>query len=156
MTPKQFFQRLQAEIKAWTWDGSIRIFGDSVRIVPELPIETIARWPVACAFLVEEGAINDAEHPILLIQKFAITIFIQNVQSAFGEGAMTGANRVVDSSLGAGAFDFGKIIIERLVEIITLTNRVLILERSTPKPQTIKGNYPLIFKSFSCQVLLGV
>jgi hypothetical protein len=157
MTPKQFFDRMQDELQGMVWGATPnKIFGDQVFVVAELPMQQIARLRQTTAFLVDEGYINDHEHPGLMVQNFAITVFVDNVQSAFGEAVMLGANRATDTSKGAGILDIEYELTRKLLAIETLTSKAMLVEKSTPKAKFIKGNTPLIFRSFAGSILCGM
>lgn len=157
MTPKELFERLQTELKSMTWGSTAnKIFGEGVYIVSPLPIQNIDRWPNVCCFLVGKGFVNDPEHPGIGIQNFSITVFVENVFDALSSGGIVGANRVADTSAGAGILDIEKELISKLIKIVQLVSRALIIEKSFPEIQGVKNNFPLILKSFACSALVGV
>jgi len=106
MTPKELFSRLQTELQAMTWGVTAnQIFGEQVFVVPELPIQQIHRYSNGACFVVDGGAAVDPDHPQVLTQNFSVTVFVENVNSAYGEAVMLGGNRVANTTAGAGKFD---------------------------------------------------
>ena len=157
MTPKQLFERLKTTLEAMVWGATSNlVFGNNVYIVPELPIEQNARFISPSAFLTDTGAVADPEHPGLLTQNLTITVFIENVQNAFGDGVMVGANRITDQSEGAGILDVEDELLSKIIEVISLTAKIMLVEKSLPKVSIVKSNRPSIFRSLAMSALVGV
>ena len=157
MTPKELFTRLQEQIQAMVWGSTSNlIFGESVYVCIEIPIEQLSRWRTPCAFIVDLGASIDNEHPGLLIQSFSINIFVQNVSSAFSEGVLLSANRTADTSQGAGLLAIEDDFLDQMIKIIAMTTKIMLVEKGAAKPVKVKSNYPLITRAFSFQALVSV
>jgi hypothetical protein len=157
MTPKQLFSRLRAFLKSVQWEGTSNdIFGDSVYVVAKLPIELLSQYRHPSAFIIDRGAVPDGEHPGLLTQNFSIVIFVENIQSNYGESAMLGGGRVADTSRGSGLLDIEEEIFPQIIETSELTTKIMIVEKTTPKPIEIKDNRPLVFRDFAFRALVSV
>lgn len=157
MTPKQLFQRLQTNLKAMVWGVTAnRVFGDDVYIVPEFPIQQISWFRPPAAFIIDTGAVCDPEHPGLMTQAFSITILVENYQHPMGEGVMVGANRVANTSGGAGILDIEDEFLDKFTEITSMTTKILLVEKNSPKVQFVKGNTPLIIRAFPCTAIVSI
>lgn len=152
MTPKELFERLQDWLQSLTWGAtSNKIFGDSVFVVVEIPIEQLARFRHPSAFVVDQGYVAHPEHPLIGLQNFSIDIFAENLQDAMTESIVLGSNRVAATSPGAGVLDIFDELISKIFDIETLSStQISIVEKSTPKPAIMKGNIPLLTRSLSC------
>jgi len=156
MTPKQFFTRLKTDLKALVWEGtSNKIFGDAVRIVPEIPIRQLNEWSAPFCFILDQGFVNHREHPGIGTQNFAITFFVENIQQNMGESAILSSNRVADTSFGAGTLDIEEELITYFIEKLSLTTKIMIVEKNKPKVQLIGGNPPLLLSRWTFRTLLG-
>lgn len=159
MTPKQLLEKMQTNLKAMVWGvTSNRIFGDEVFIVPEFPVQNLNRFRFPSVFIMDAGGVPHAEHSRLWIQNFSISVVVENVQSALGEGVMVGANRVANTSTGAGILDIEDELFDKLTVITGLEGaKVMLVEKSAPKVQTVSGNnFPLIMRIFSFSALVGL
>lgn len=158
MTPRTFFLALQTALKAMVWGTtSNKVFGDAVYIVPSIPIEQLPRFQSTCAFIIDGGAVCDAESPQMLVQNFSIEIYVENVSSAFGEGVLLGANRVSDTSQGAGILDIEDELISKLADVDTLGGVVVnLIEKSTPRATAVRDNFPAVTRSTSFSVILSL
>jgi len=156
MTPKQFFTRLQTDLKALVWEGTAnKIFGTSVWVVPEIPIRQLSEWSAPSCFILDQGFVNDGEHPGIGTQNFGITFFVENVQQNMGEGGILSANRVANTSAGAGSLDIEEELIMYFIEKLSLTTKIMIVEKSKPKLQIVANNNPLLLNRWTFRTLLG-
>lgn len=151
MTPKQLLQRIETELKAMVWGATAnRVFGDSVFIVPEFPVEQLGRFRSPAAFIVDQGGPFDGEHPGIMYQDFTVGVFIENLTSAYGSAVMTGGIRTSNASPGAGILDLEDEMLSKLVEIVTMTTKAMLLEKSTQPVHGVSGdNFPRILRIFS-------
>ncbi|RLD10047.1 MAG: hypothetical protein DRI56_03225 [Chloroflexota bacterium] len=158
MTPKQLFERLRDWLQTITWSGtSNKIFGDAVHIVPEVPIQQLARFRSPVAFLVDQGFVCDPDHPGVVTQNFSLVVFVENLNDPYGECAMIGANRVASTSTGAGILDIEDAILDQIFNITELTAKLMLVEKSAAKQQKVAGsNYPSVMRTFSFSCLLGL
>lgn len=158
MTPKELFQRFQAWLEALEWTGtSNKIFGEAIWIVVEIPIMQLSRYPNPCGFIVDQGFVHHPEHPQIITQNFSLSVFVENIQSAFSESALVGACRTADTSSGAGILDLEKELLTQITKIDELVSQVFLVERSAPKPQKVSGaNWPLALRPFVFQALCNL
>lgn len=158
MTPKQFFTRLKAFLKAVAWEDSPngKIFGDSVYVVPKIPIEQITAYRPPVAFIVDKGAVLDSNHPLLLVQNFHIAVYQENFRDHMTEGTLLGRNRTEGTSKGAGLLDIEEELIPKLAETTVLTTKIMIVEKNIPVTNVAKGNNPGTFRSNAFSVLLSL
>lgn len=157
MTPKEFFERLQDALQAACWDGTSNpIFGDAVYVVPQVPAESLSRFPRICCFLTDEGTVFDPVHPSLMWQNANLHVFAENVQDALGTAVMTGGCRVSGDTPGAGLLDIHYALTRAVMAITSLVSRVVIVEKSSPGPRTFGGaNYPAVTKIFSLSAIVS-
>ena len=80
-TPKELFENLRDDLKALEWIAGNKVFGDSVRVVPEFPLEQIARFSNSRCFLIDNGSVAISNHNQLHEQRFNISYFVQNFVS---------------------------------------------------------------------------
>lgn len=158
MTPKQLLQRVQTELKAMVWGVTAnKVFGDSVYITPEVPIQQLALYQSPTAFIIDQGAPCDGEHPGILYQSFSVTIFVENYQCAKGEGAMVGAIRTANTSQGAGILDIEDEFLSKVIEIITMTTKAMLVEKNVPKAQIVGGNnFPAVLRAFNFTAITSI
>lgn len=157
MIRKNFFERLETLIKAMVWTGtSNKVFGNNVFVVPFLPMQTLGSLVPPTCFIVETGFSHHTEHPNIIEQDFNIEIFLENVSSEFGRGIVLGANRITNTSQGAGEIDIEKEMKTQIINTITLTDSVQIIETSSQKASTIAGNSPLIWRVMTYSVMLEI
>lgn len=140
------------------WEGTEnKVFGDGgVKIVPEIPIQNLPAFPSPCAFIVDSGGACDRDHPGLIRQAFNLTIFVENVQHEYGEGAIIGGCRVANTSSGAGVLDIEEEILPQIIETTELTTKVMLVEKSMPRVSAMKSNFPLVTRAMTFTVLLSV
>jgi len=157
MTPKVFFERLRTFLKEMYWGANSQpenlVFGHHVYIVPEIPIISLSQYISPSAFIQDAGAVSDPEEA----QNFTITIFCENVQSPFGEGSMIGANRVDETSQGAGILDLEDEVLSKIYGINTLSSaKISLIEKSTPSPQIVKGNFPSVLRPMTFYAITSI
>jgi len=157
MTPKQLFTRLKAYLKTVVWEGTAnKIFGEFVYVVPEVPILQACQFVPPCAFIIDQGAIPDKEHPGLLTQNFTIAILVENIQSEYGEGLILSACRIADTSKGAGLLDIEEDLLLQLIEKIELTTKLMLIEKGVPKSGLLKSNNQAVIRSLTFSALVGI
>jgi len=157
MTPKQLMERLRDSLRAAVWEGtSNKIFGSSVYVVPSIPIEQLSRYRSPCAFVIDIGAKPQDEHPGILDQNGQIVFFVENLQNPYGDSGMLGGCRIDDTSAGAGYYDVGEDLLNYLIETVTLTTKIMIIETGSPRPQFVGDNTPLIFGTISFSALVSI
>lgn len=154
MTPKTFFSALRTWLRGLVWAGtSNKIFGDNVYMVPTLPIQQLARLQSPTAFIVDLGAIVDPIHPQLIDQNFSLSIWLENVQSEWGEGALLSACRTANTSKGAGLLDIEEALIPQLEQLTSLSStKILLVEKAKTRLEITQNNFPLLTRvwTFSC------
>lgn len=157
MTPKQFFERFKADLRAMVWTGTAnKIFGNAVFVTPGIPIMQIGQYQSPSCFLIDSSVTPDPEHPGLLYQKGMFVLYVRNVASNYGEGAMLSANRTANTSQGVGSFDLAEEVVLQIIKKITLTTKILLVEKAFAKHQYIKGNLPLVFRVYTFEILLSI
>jgi len=155
MTPATFFAELRTYLQGLEWSVGVKLFGDSVYVVPNTPIEQISSYMSPSAFVIDAGYAPDAAHPQIGVQNFNIQVFVENIQSAHGEGAILGANRTPSTSLGAGVISIQQQLLKSLTGLTSLSGtKIMIVERSLPQPVFVRGNIPLVFRMLAGRVLL--
>lgn len=157
MTPKNFFTYLRTWLRAQVWTGTTKIFGDNVFVVPTLPAQQLSRFQSPTCFIVDLGASVDNAHPRLLDQNFSIAIWVENVQSEFGEGAMLSACRTASTSKGAGLLDIEEAIFPAICNITDLTStKIMIVEKAKTKLEITQNNFPLVTRVWTMSCLLSI
>lgn len=156
MTPYQFFTRLQDQLKDFVWPGTSNKIFAFVAVVPSINLYRLNQFVSPTCFIVDHGATNDEEHPEILHQRFQLSFFVENIQDEYGTCAMLGANRTANTSKGVGLLQLEEEVLGQIIDILSLTTKVMLVERGSPKPQIISGNFPLIFRNFQFRILLGV
>lgn len=158
MTPKQFFTRLRTWLKAVTWEDSPggKIFGESVYVVPKIPIEQISVYRPPAVFIVDKGASMDKDHPGLLVQSFSLSIFQEKISDHMTEDVLLGSMRQSGTSSGAGILDIEEELIPKIIDTTVLTTKILLVEKSIPQVTTARGNNPLSFRALNFTVLLSL
>ncbi len=158
MTPKQFFTRLQADLKDLVWDDvpNSKMFGDSVFVVAKIPIEQISTFRPPVCFIVDNGGRLDSDHPGLIDQNFSLTIFVENLQDHMTQGILMGANRTAGTSLGAGLLDIEEELLPYLIDKTVLTTKIMLIEKGVPKANVAKSNNPSMFRALTLSVLLSL
>jgi len=155
MTPESFFTDLKSYLSGLEWSAGVKLFGDSVYVVPNTPIEQIASFMSPSAFVIDAGFAPDEAHPNIGTQNFNLQVFVENIQSAHGEGAMLGANRTAATSLGAGVIQIQQKLLKSLTGLISLSGtKIMVVERSLPAPVFVRANLPLVFRMLAGRVLL--
>lgn len=156
MTPKNFFTYLQTFIKGLVWTGTTtKIFGDNVYFVPDTPIEHLSRFQNPSCFILDTGATMHSEHPNLIYQTFTLMVFVENLNSAWGEGVLMSANRVINTSSGAGLIDIESELIPALIKTITLnSSKISIVEKNKVKQSVISGNKPNATRVWGFETIL--
>lgn len=158
MTPKDFFTNLQTWLRGCVWTGTTnKIFGDNVHVVPILPTQQISRMIFPACFLVDTGGSFDSSHPYILEQNFTIGIWLENVQSEFGEGVMLSACRVAGTSQGAGLLDIENEIFGKICDIETLSStKISLIEKAKTTIQVTQNNFPLVTRVWTLSCLLSL
>jgi len=158
MTPKNFFTYLQTLLKGMVWTGtSNKVFGNNVYIVTDTPMELLSRAQNPTCYIMDMGAALDEEHPNLVEQGFSLMLFVENNNSAYGEGVMMSANRTINTSQGAGLLDIEEEVITQLIKTITLSSvKIDLLEKSKAKSSVISGNRPNAHRTWSFNALLSL
>ena len=157
MTPKQLFERLQDNLQALVWEGTSNlVFGENIYVVPEVPIQQLPDLISPTAFIVDKRFVNDTEHPGIGFQNFALTCFVENVSSRFGQASMLDGNRVTNTSKGVGTLNLADEVYSYLFSVTALTTKIHILEKSAPTPMGIKGNYPLVTFSLNLSAFVSI
>lgn len=157
MTPKIFFTRLQNALKLLVWTGtSNKIFGENVFVVATLPGMPLAQIVSPTCYVVEAGFKPHDEHPQIIFQNFQIVIFLENVQSEFGQSSILGANRTTNTSRGVGMLDLEREIFDNVIKTITLTDKISIIETGASKAQFSQSGQPNLQRILSFSTILGV
>lgn len=158
MTPKTFFTYLRTWLRATVWTGtSNKIFGDNVFVVPTLPAQQISRFQSPTCFIVDLGASADEAHPRLLDQSFSIAIWVENVQSEYGEGSLLSACRTANTSKGAGLLDIEEAIFPQICNITDLTStKIMIVEKAKTKLEITQNNFPIVTRVWTMSCLLAI
>jgi hypothetical protein len=150
MTPKQILSRVRDLLRSTVWPSTTnKIFGPSaVYVVGETPMGQVSQFPRPCAFVVDQGFTNHPENPGIGTQHFSILLFIENVSHNYGEGGILGRNELLNTSNGKGTKDIGEIVLETLFAQIALSSdKVVLVSKSTTKPQYVSSNAPVYFCS---------
>ncbi len=157
MTPKDFFTNLQTWLQGLVWTGtSNKIFGNNVYIIPAFPTQQLTRFQSPMCFLMDLGAVVNDVHPRLIEQNFSLAIWIENVQSAFGEGSLLSACRTVNTSLGAGLFDIEQAIFPQICDIIAFSStKIMIVEKAKTKLEITQNNFPIVSRVWTLSCLLS-
>lgn len=158
MTPKELFTKLRDELRLLDWPSSTNpIFNKNVFVVPEIPIQQLAQFSKPCCFITDTGASNYEQHNGLMEQNFGITIFVENVGDNFGEGVMLSANKISDTSKGAGIFEIEQAVLAVLKEKTSLLAAKIVLKsKSKIKSSIIKSNEPSIFRTLSFSAFVSI
>ena len=155
MIRKTFFERLETLIKSMVWTGTTtKIFGLNVYVVPYLPASLLGRIVAPTCFIVEAGIKHHTEHPNIVEQDINIEVFIENISSEFGRGSVMSGNRTANSSVGVGIIDLEKEFKTQVINTITLTDSVQIIETSSQKASIVSGNNPLLWRVMTYNVML--
>lgn len=157
MTPDQFFTKLKTYFQGLEWGSSgNKIFGNNVFVVPEIPIQQISAYRSPSLFILDLGVKHYPEAPGIGDLKFGLFPFIENVQSAYGEGSMLSANRTADTSNGVGLLPLESEYLAQMLEVTSLDSaKILLLESNSVKTQTIKNNFPLVLRGYLFKVLVS-
>ena len=147
MTPKSLFTELSSAFKNLKWPGSSNtVFGNSVYIVPEIPISQISQMTKPSIYIVDQGQIHHQEHNGLCNQNFSLAIFIENVGINYGEGVVMGRNEISLTSIGKGHKDITELVFKTLYTTEAYTSGKIVFNgKSTQKASVIGNNYPLSF-----------
>jgi len=145
MTPKELIEGLQTLIKALEWtSGGNKIFGDNVFIVPFFPIAHIQQFVLPCAFVAEAGNVSHFQHEGIVEQRTFIYFVIKQFLDNRGGYIIQGANRVPNSSGGAGILDVENKILESFRNAIALSDMKVVLRANIRyMPMPAKRNYPV-------------
>lgn len=158
MTPKNFFTNLKTWLNSVVWTGtSNKIFGDNVYVPPFLPAQQISRLILPACFIMDVGGSFDKSHPYIIHQNFTIGIWVENVQSEFGEGVMLSACRIAGTSQGAGFLDIENEIFGQICDIETLSStKISILEKAKTKLEMTQNNFPMATRVWTLSCLLSL
>lgn len=158
MTPKDFFTNLRTWLRGIVWTGtSNKIFGDNVFVVPTFPAQQLSRFQSPTCFLVDLGAALDGAHPRLLDQNFSLAIWVENVQSEFGEGSLLSACRTANTSKGAGLLDIEEAIFPQICNIVDLSaTKIMLVEKSKTKLEITQNNFPIVTRVWTMSCLLSL
>ena len=157
MTPHQFFTRLKTWLRALVWENTVnKVFGNAVFITVKLPIMQISQYQSPCCFIIDKGAISHPEHPGLLTQNGQMIIYVENVQSNYGEGGIMDACRTANTSRGAGILSIKENLLNQLVELTALTTKLTLVETSQPPMQTLAHNEPLALCFITFKAFLSI
>lgn len=158
MTPKNFFGYLRTYLRGIMWAGtSNKIFTDNVFVVPSLPAQQLSRFQSPTCFLVDLGAAIDVAHPRLLEQNFSLAIWVENVQSEFGEGTMLSACRTANTSKGAGLLDIEEAIFPQICNVTDLSStKLMIVEKAKTKIELTQNNFPIVTRVWTLSCLLSL
>ena len=154
MQASSFLEELRDKIRTLEWPGtSNKIFDNDVFVVAELPTPNLNQFNGPCAFIVDQGFINDKEYPRLGFQKFSIAFFLENALDAFGEATMIGGCSVNNTSRGQGCKLVEEVLLRELREVTLLntTDPIFIRPTSLPRPQLLEKNETAIYKFLSYQ-----
>ena len=157
MQPIEFFEELREDLKALDWPDTVNsVFGNSVHVVPSVPIDQINSFRVPIAFIVDTGAKPYINNPELIEQAFSIHIFTSNHNDAYGEAVMLGANRTAGESSGAGLLDLEEVLIDSLIDKTSLNSKkITFLSKSKIKQREARGNAPFHFRELAFSALLS-
>lgn len=160
MQASRLLELLRDRIRLLEWPGtSNKIFDNDVYIVVALPTQNIAQMNTPCAFIVDQGFVNDREYPRMGWQKFSIAFFLENELDSFGESTMIGSGQYANSSRGQGCKVVEETLLRELEDVVTLgsgSTPVFILPISLPSPQIVTGNETAIYKFLSYQAWCGL
>jgi len=157
MTPKIFFTRLQNALKLLVWTGtSNKIFGENVFVVAALPGMPLAQIVSPTAYVIESGFKQHDEHPQIIFQNFQIALFIENVQSEFGQSSILGANQTTNTSRGVGMLDLEREILDNVIKTISLTDKISIIETGAGKAQFSQAGQPNLQRLLGFSTILGL
>ena len=157
MTPEQFFSSLRDSLRALVWPSSTnRVLGDAVRVVAELPMESLQEYPRDSAFIMDMGGQSYSEHDELFIQHFRLVLFHENFNDRYGESVMLGSGEEADTTRGVGIFKIDQVITNHVRSLTTLGSRkVTIKRKSKPRIVNVKGNNQSIFRAYDFKCLLS-
>ena len=158
MTPYAFFTALRTFFRGAVWTGSAnKIFGDNVYIVPTFPIGQINRFQNPMCFIVDLGGHIYPAHPQLIEQNFSIGIWVTNVQSEWGEGALLSACRTSNTSIGAGLLEIENDLMPQIYKTTAFSStKVMIVEKAKTRIDLTNDNFPLLSRVWTMQALLDM
>jgi hypothetical protein len=148
MNPKTFYNRLKTLLKGLNWPTTAnKVFGNNVFIVPYLYPENIPVIISPCCFIEELGFINHKEEPEIIMSRFQLIYFIENINTQSGEGIVIDANRTTNTSRGVGYLELERLIMKNVINVIKLTDNIYIKEISGTKAIQIPSNAPNMYRS---------
>ena len=157
MTPKIFFTRLQNALKLLVWTGtSNKIFGENVFVVATMPGMPLAQIVSPTAYVIEGGFKPHDEHPQIIFQNFQIALFIENIQSEFGQSSILGANQTTSTSRGVGMLDLEREVLDNVIKMISLTDKISIIETGAGKAQFSQAGQPNLQRILGFSTILGL
>lgn len=150
MTPKNLFLELQKIMKLLVWTGTgNKIFGKNVYIIPEnsSSLMQLSQLLSPACFIMETGQKCHFEHNNIVAQNFSIILFVENIQSQYGEGAIVGSCRIVGKSQGAGILDIEKEVLTEIFQETVLNASKVVLEgKNRTKVGIVKGAFSALFR----------
>jgi hypothetical protein len=158
MNPKVFFNRLKTLLQALTWPTTAnKVFGNNVFVVPYLFPSNMPVMASSTCFIEEVGFINHEEEPSIVMSRFSIVYFIENVSNQSGEGVVIDANRIVNTSRGVGYLELERLIQKNVINTVKMTDNIYIRELTGLKALQVPSNNPNMFRSnvFEAMLYLG-
>lgn len=143
MIQKDFFTRMLAQLR------TISAFGVNVWVATHIPvIASIPQQVSPSAFLLDGGYENHGEHPNIIIQNFSIAYFLENVQSEYGSSAVVGSNGAL------GICEIDALIARNVIETVSLTEKIIIVEKGVMQGSEVSGNHPLVQRQHNYYAIL--
>lgn len=159
MQPQEFFTQLKQSIQDLEWPSTNNpVFGETVYVVPVVPMKTINQWPFPSCFITDDGGRIHPQNNELVEQQFSIYIFNENYNDNLGESVMLGANKATgdETSQGKGILELEEVVIDYLIDKTSINSKKInLVSKSKVKTRIAQGNEPFAFRQIVFKTLLS-
>lgn len=145
MTPKELLEGLKVLMQELIWEGETKIFGhNNVHIVPIFPLQQIAQYVLPCCFIADSGNVSHFQHEGIIEQRINLYFVVKNYADNRGGQVYQGANRVANTSFGAGSADIESKILEFVRDAISMSEMKIVMRSNQRYPLlVVKRNAPM-------------
>jgi hypothetical protein len=144
-------------LKNLEWTGGNKIFGNNVFIISYLYPSVLVNQVSPSCYIEELGFANHTEEPLIVIARFNLLYFIENIGKFEGGNIVTGGNNIINSSRGVGYLELERKIQKEIIKTFKLTDRIQIFEVNGIKTSQIPANAPNVYRinTFDAFLYLG-
>lgn len=106
---------LKAKIQSLTWDGTNPLFHTNSVVITVAPDKDALSKFIMPVCLIHPGTkVADREQPSLYLEEIEMVIMVSIPGDAMGSNALMGANRVTDTSKGAGLLTIEQAVLDAI------------------------------------------